>query len=132
ANLLSEQERFTPAYMINGSTDPNDWGDVPTALNHENFEAWNAVQIVPGSTGFRLPTEAQWEFAARAGTTTPFSDGVQEPTTESLQQIGWFIDSGLVSREVGLLEPNPWGLYDMHGNVFEWVWDLAGPYPSYA
>ena len=134
ANRLSYREDFTPAYMINGSTNPDDWGAVPTSAAHPNFAAWDAVQIVPGSTGYRLPTEAQWEFAARAGTTTPFSDGVQEPTVESLDRIGWFAFNGgaMTGREVGLKEPNAWGLYDIHGNIGEWVWDRFGLYPSHA
>ena len=134
ANRLSEREGFTPAYMINGSTNPDDWGDVPRNNAHPDLDAWNRVEIVPGSTGYRLPTEAQWEFAARAGTTTPFSDGVEVPTTESLDRIGWFAFNGgvMTGREVGLKEPNPWGLYDIHGNVAEWVWDWFGAYPSHA
>ncbi|MCL1992336.1 MAG: formylglycine-generating enzyme family protein [Spirochaetes bacterium] len=128
ANRLSESEGFTPAYMINGSTNPGHWGDVPRLGNLANIDAWLAVQIVPGSDGFRLPTDAQWEFAARAGTTTAFSNGTQDWTNrESLDRIGWFdFNSGGVPREVMRKEPNPWGLYDIHGNVEEWVWDLYG------
>jgi formylglycine-generating enzyme required for sulfatase activity len=115
-------EGLTPAYRINGSTDPDEWGEVPSASN----EAWNDVELVAGSTGWRLPTEAQWEYAARAGTTTAFNTG------DALSN-GWHSgNSESRTREVGLLPPNGWGLHDMHGNVFEWVWDWLGDYPSAA
>ena len=71
---------------------------------------------------FDLPTEAQWEYACRAGTTTIYSYG---DTTDGNYM--WYRDNASsVSREVGTKQPNPWGLYDMHGNVWEWCLDWYG------
>jgi formylglycine-generating enzyme required for sulfatase activity len=127
-NKLSMMEGLTPAYSISGSTDPAAWGSVPTSWD----TTWNAVQVVSGSTGYRLPTEAQWEYACRAGTTTPFSTG-NNITTDQANYDGNYPYNGNpagVYRQrtipVGSFDPNEWGLYDMHGNVYEWCWDWYG------
>jgi formylglycine-generating enzyme required for sulfatase activity len=111
-NRLSERERLTPAYTINGT-------DV----------TWNKK-----AKGYRLPTEAEWEYACRAGTITPFSTGMNI-TTNQANYNGNFpynrnargMNRGR-SIPVGSFTPNSWGLYDMYGNVWEWCWDWYGEY----
>ncbi|HWB09162.1 MAG TPA: SUMF1/EgtB/PvdO family nonheme iron enzyme [Pirellulales bacterium] len=100
---LSEKESLKPSYVREGET----------------------VTMLEGN-GYRLPTEAEWEFACRSGTTTTFWIG---NNGEDLPQVDWFgVNSGGRSHHVGELTPNPFGLYDMHGNVWEWVedwWDAT-------
>ena len=132
-NRLSIAEGLTPAYSISDSTNPNSWGAVPyydyglhTVVG--NTALWDAVEIVTGSTGYRLPTEAQWEYACRAGTTTAYNTGA----TIS-DNTGWYsANSNNITHEVGKKPANAWGLYDMHGNVFEWSWDWYDTYTSEA
>jgi formylglycine-generating enzyme required for sulfatase activity len=105
-NVLSKAMNIVPAYKINGEK----------------------VEWVAGTSGFRLPTEAEWEYSAHGGTTARFACG---DLWSSLEAMGWYNqNSGGKTRPVGQKEPNAWGLFDMHGNVFEWAWDSHGAYDS--
>ncbi|MBM3317971.1 MAG: SUMF1/EgtB/PvdO family nonheme iron enzyme, partial [Candidatus Eisenbacteria bacterium] len=127
-NALSANDGLQPAYTISGQV-----------LSPEGRVIAAAVTWDPLAEGYRLPTEAEWEYACRAGSTTSLANG---PLTRQhcqvdplLDEMGWYCGNsdpgtGPKTRDTGQKAPNAFGLHDMHGNVWEWCWDRYAAYPS--
>ena len=110
-NRRSEKDGLKPVYRINGTSVTADWD----------------------ANGYRLPTEAEWEYAARGGNA---SNGYLYAGSDNADEVAWYEvswyddNSGDKTHPVGEKAPNELGLYDMSGNVWEWCWDWYGAYPS--
>jgi len=138
AKFLVTQQEYLAVTGSNPSGFPGDlsrpvesvsWFAASNYCAQLTLQELTAGRIAPGSR-YRLPTEAEWECAARAGTSTRFYYG-DDPNVTSLTNYAWFgAIGGVTTHPVGLKQPNAWGLYDMAGNVWEWCQDWYGPYPG--
>ena len=140
---MQETEVTQELYLAVMGRNPSKFtGDVRRPVENVSWRDARAFmevlnRLVPGG-GFRLPREAEWEYAARAGGREPFGFATPDynkancsGTVPSLDGFAWYyVNAGGTTHPVGAKQANAWGLYDMHGNVMEWCEDWYGPYPE--
>ena len=121
-NKLSVQLGKTPCYRVSGSTNPDDWGYIP----HKGSSIESEIEFNPQADGFRLPSLEEWDIAIKGGEKFTYSG------SEDLDSVAWTdCNSKGQLHEVAQLNPNGFGIYDMSGNVFEWVWSIRNDSSRY-
>jgi len=116
--------KLFPKYRLDATYSPDPDSPAVRISWKQAAEFCKLLSEREGAT-YRLPTEAEWEYACRAGTTTLYSFGA---SVTEMPRYGWCMDEHTKSAPVATLQPNDWGIYDMHGNVFEWVSDWYSSY----
>ena len=122
-NKLSLKENLTPCYSVSGITDWEnlDYSSIPT----DSDTNWDALSYDKEADGYRLPTEAEWEWLARGGENYTYAG------SNTVDDVAWYKNtSNTGTREVKTKKANGYGLYDMSGNVFEWCYDWDGTVSS--
>ena len=135
-NLRSMDEGLTPAYAIGGETDPSKWTGIVSTTSDgvtkycgpsSSNATWNALTYDTTANGYRLPTEAEWEYIAReaASSSTTYSG------SNTIDDVAWYTsNSDSKTHEVNTKAANSLGIYDMSGNVWEWCYDWYGTISS--
>ena len=113
-NKLSEKCGYTPVYSVGGTTDVTKWNYTP----HQKDSIYKDITQNTKADGFRLPTEAEWEYAAKGGQNYKYAG------SDNIDEVAWYWDnSGETTHPVAQKKANGYGLYDMTGNVLVWCWD---------
>ena len=127
-NKLSTKFGLTPVYSVNGTTDVTKWSYIPHRVNSINGKITQNIN----ADGFRLPTNDEWEYAARGGQNYKYAG------SDNLDEVGWYAYNsdntsdgwGTKTHPVAMKKSNGYGLYDMSGNVSEWVWEASPNNPG--